>query len=619
MSKVIIPPDILQSVSKPGRYTGNEWNQVVKEHDMVGCTFALSLPDVYEVGMSNLGLKIIYEVLNNRRDTAAERVYAPWTDMEEKLRERNIPLFSLETKTPVKEFDFLGVSLQYEMSYTNIINMLDLGSISIWSKDRGDDEPFIVGGGPCVYNAEPLADFFDFFIVGEGEEVVGEIVETFIEWKNSGKPNGRTGFLKAAASIPGIYVPSLYIEIKDKNDNFVSLEPVDTAIPAVISKRVIADIDSVEFLEKPVVPYLDIVHNRIMLELFRGCTRGCRFCQAGIAYRPVRERSTNRLKQLARKLVDTTGYSEMSLTSLSSADYSCLQPLIEDFIATLGKEKISFSLPSLRIDSFSVDLAEKLQKIRKSSLTFAPEAGTQRLRDVINKGVTEDDLIHSLSAAYRQGWKSIKLYFMIGLPTETDEDIIGIAKLAKRAVDLYQEIRGRRDIKVTISVSCFVPKPFTPFQWFGQNTMEEFHRKQQLLKEHITDKSIRYTYHAAKVSWLEGVLARGDRKLSNLLFEAWKAGAKFDGWTEMFNYDAWMKAFSVTGIDANEYNTRTRCFDEPLPWEHTTPGVDKAFLLREYKKAIEEKLTEDCRRSSCSGCGICPNLGVQVVDWGGQI
>ncbi len=616
MSKVIIPLDILQSVAKPGRYTGGEWNQVVKERDIVECTFALSLPDVYEVGMSNLGLKIIYEVLNNRRDTAAERVYAPWTDMEEKMRERNIPLFSLETKTPVKEFDFLGISLQYEMIYTNIINMLDLGSISIWSKDRGDNEPFIVGGGPCVYNAEPLADFFDFFIVGEGEEVIGEIVEAFIKWKNTGKPNGRTGFLKVAASIPGIYVPSLYIEKRDENDNFVSLKPVDAAIPAVITKRVIADIDSVEFLEKPVVPYLDIVHNRIMLELFRGCTRGCRFCQAGIAYRPVRERSMDRLRKLARKLVDTTGYSEMSLTSLSSADYSCLRPLVEEFIATLGREKISFSLPSLRIDSFSVDLAEKLQKVRKSSLTFAPEAGTQRLRDVINKGVTEDDLLNSLSAAYRQGWKSVKLYFMIGLPTETDEDIVGIARLAKRAVDLYQEIRGRRGVKVTISVSCFVPKPFTPSQWFGQNTMKEFHRKQQLLKEHITDKSIRYTYHEAKVSLLEGVLARGDRKLSNLLFEAWKAGAKFDGWTELFNYDAWMKAFSVTGIDANEYNTRTRSFNEPLPWEHITPGVDKAFLLREYNKAIGERLTEDCRRGQCNGCGICPNLGVQVIDWG---
>ncbi len=618
MSKVIIPPDILQSVSKPGRYTGNEWNQVVKGHDTVECTFALSLPDVYEVGMSNLGLKIIYEVLNNRKDTAAERVYAPWIDMEEKMRERNIPLFSLETKTPVKEFDFLGISLQYEMIYTNIINMLDLGSISIWSKDRDDNEPFIVGGGPCVYNAEPLADFFDFFIVGEGEEVIGEIVEAFIKWKNADKPNGRTGFLKIAASIPGVYVPSLYIEKRDENDNFVSLKPVDATVPAVVIKRVIADIDSVEFLEKPVVPYLDIVHNRIMLELFRGCTRGCRFCQAGIAYRPVRERSMDRLRKLARKLVDTTGYSEMSLTSLSSADYSCLRPLVEEFIATLGKEKISFSLPSLRIDSFSVDLAEKLQNVRKSSLTFAPEAGTQRLRNVINKGVTEDDLINSLSAAYHQGWKSIKLYFMIGLPTETDEDIIGIARLAKRAVDLYQEIRGRRGVKVTISVSCFVPKPFTPFQWFGQNTMEEFHRKQQLLKEHINDKSIRYTYHEAKVSLLEGVLARGDRKLSNLLIEAWKAGAKFDGWTELFNYDAWVKAFSVTGIDAHEYNTRTRNFDEPLPWEHTTPGVDKSFLLREYNKAIEERLTGDCRRGPCNGCGICPNLGVQVVDWGEQ-
>ena len=616
MSKITLTPDILQSVSKPGRYTGNEWNQVIKEHDTVSCTFALSLPDVYEVGMSNLGLKILYEVLNNKKDTVAERVYAPWTDMEEKMRERKIPLFSLESKTPIKEFDFLGFSLQYEMIYTNIINMLDLSGISIWTKDRGQDEPFIVGGGPCVYNTEPLADFFDFFIVGEGEEVIGEVVDAFILWKKSGKTDGREGFLRKVSSIPGIYVPSLYMEMRDNDGRFVSLNPKNDSIPAVISKRVIADIDSVEFHEKPVVPYLDIVHNRIMLELFRGCTRGCRFCQAGIAYRPVRERSMERLEKLARKLVDTTGYSEMSLTSLSSADYSCLRPLVEKFISTLGKEKISFSLPSLRIDSFSADLAEKLQEVRKSSLTFAPEAGTQRMRDVINKGVTEDDLINSLSAAYRQGWKSVKLYFMMGLPTETDEDIIGIAKLAKRAVDLYQEIKGRRGVKVTISVSCFVPKPFTPFQWFGQNTLEEFQRKQQLLKEHITDKSIRYTYHEAKVSLLEGVLARGDRKLSNLIFEAWKAGAKFDGWTDLFNYDAWQKAFDVTGIDANEYNTRTRDFNEPLPWEHTTPGVDKSFLLHEYKKATEGKLTGDCRRDPCNACGICPNLGVKVVDWG---
>ncbi|MDO4203343.1 MAG: TIGR03960 family B12-binding radical SAM protein [Selenomonadaceae bacterium] len=616
MSKVVLTPDILQSVSKPGRYTGNEWNQVVKEHGSVDCTFALSLPDVYEVGMSNLGLKIIYEVLNNRKDTAAERVYAPWTDMEEKMREKNIPLFSLESKTPIKEFDFLGFSVQYEMIYTNIINMLDLSGIAVWTKEREENDPFIVGGGPCVYNTEPLADFFDFFIVGEGEEVIGEVAEAFIRWKKAGKPGGRAEYLRIVGAIPGIYVPSLYIETRDENDRFCSLKPMDSTVPAIVNKRVIADMDSVEFHEKPVVPYLDIVHNRIMLELFRGCTRGCRFCQAGIAYRPVRERSMERLKTLARKLVDSTGYSEMSLTSLSSADYSCLRPLVEEFIATLGKEKISFSLPSLRIDSFSVDLAEKLQEVRKSSLTFAPEAGTQRMRDVINKGVTEDDLIKSLSAAYRQGWKSVKLYFMMGLPTETDEDIIGIAKLAKRAVDLYQEIKGRRGVKVTISVSCFVPKPFTPFQWFGQNTMEEFHRKQQLLKEHITDKSIRYTYHEAKVSLLEGVLARGDRKLSRLIYEAWKAGAKFDGWTDLFNDEAWQKAFAVTGIDANEYNTRTRDFDEPLPWEHTTPGVDKSFLLREYKKAIEGKLTGDCRRGPCNACGICPNLGVDVIDWG---
>lgn len=613
---VKLEPKILQAVEKPARYTGHEWNAVIKEHACVDCTFALALPDVYEVGMSNLGLKILYEVLNQRSDTAAERVYAPWTDMEEKMREAHLPLFSLETFTEIGKFDFLGFSLQYEMIYTNVLNMLDLSGIPVWAAERDENMPFIVGGGPCVYNTEPIAAFFDLFIIGEGEEVISELVDVFIHWKTAGRPGGRRGFLLRAARLDGIYVPSFYEVHYDEVGQFSSIAPLEEVARPVIYKRVIKDMDTVRFTEKPVVPYLDIVHNRIMLELFRGCSRGCRFCQAGISYRPVRERTQERLKELSRTLVDATGYNEMSLTSLSSADYSCLSGLVDELLHDFHEEKVSFSLPSLRIDSFSIELAHKMQQVRKSGLTFAPEAGTQRLRDVINKGVTEENLLTAVSAAYRQGWKSVKLYFMLGLPTETDEDIIGIARLAKKVVDLYTAIKGRRGVKVTISVACFVPKPFTPFQWVGQNSQEEFRRKQQLLKENIRDKAIQFNYHDARVSFLEGVIARGDRRLDHVIYEAWKAGARFDGWTDQFHYEFWMSAFAKCGIEPEKYNQRERSLTEPLPWEHTTPGVNKEFLLREYHHALKEESTEDCRHGKCSACGVCPNLGVRVVDWG---
>ena len=613
---VKLEPEVLQSVTKPARYTGHEWNVVIKEHEKVDCTFALALPDVYEVGMSNLGLKILYEVLNHRPDTAAERVYAPWIDMEEQMRQRDIPLFSLETFTEIRDFNFLGFSLQYEMIFSNVLNMLDLAGIPLWASERGEDVPFIVGGGPCVYNTEPVAAFFDLFLLGEGEEVISELVDVFLQWKKDGHPQGRKGFLLRAAALDGVYVPSFYEARYDEKGIFQSIEPLEEAARPVIHKRVLKDMDVARFVEKPIVPYLDIVHNRIMLELFRGCTRGCRFCQAGISYRPVRERSKERLEELARKLVDSTGYNEMSLTSLSSADYSCLGELVDDLLRDFREEKVSFSLPSLRIDSFSIELAHKMQQVRKSGLTFAPEAGTQRLRDVINKGVTEENLITAVSAAFRQGWKAVKLYFMIGLPTETDEDIIGIARLAKRVVDLYTEIKGRRGVKVTISVACFVPKPFTAFQWFGQNSLEEFNRKQQLLKDHIRDRSIQFNYHDARVSFLEGAISRGDRRLSQVIYEAWKSGARFDGWSDQFRYDLWLSAFAHCGIAPEDYNQRTRSLTEPLPWEHTTPGVNKEFLLREYHHALKGELTEDCRRGKCNACGVCPNLGVKVVDGG---
>ena len=612
--KVEIPNKILQHVLKPSRYTGGEWNAIIKDHEKVECKFALALPDIYEVGMSNLGLAILYNILNKRDDTAAERVYAPWTDMESEMRQLNIPLFTLESKVPIKEFDFVGFSLQYEMIFTNVLNMLDLANIPIESSKRNDDEPFIVGGGPCVYNVEPVADFFDFFIVGEGEEVLNDVVDEFIDWKHKNRPNGRRGFLERLLNIKGVYVPSFYDPIYMQND-FIGLKKLHKNAPDIIYKRVVKDMNNVPSVENPIVPYLDIVHNRIMLELFRGCSRGCRFCQAGICYRPARERTSENLRKMARHLVDVTGYDEISLTSLSSADYSCLKYLIDELIDDFKNEKVSFSLPSLRIDSFSIELAHKLQQVRKSGLTFAPEAGTQRLRNVINKGVTEDNLLTACAAAFQKGWKAVKLYFMMGLPTETDEDIIGIADLAKKVVDLYTEIKGKRGVKVTISVSCFVPKPFTPFQWFAQIPIDEFERRQKLLKSYICDRSIVFNYHDAKLSILEGIIARGDRRISRVIYTAWKNGAKFDGWSDLFKFDTWIEAFKFCNVDSKYYNERERDFYEPLPWEHTSPGVRKNFLIDEWNKAMNEQLTEDCRRTHCVGCGICQNLDVNVIDY----
>ena len=615
---VKLEQEMLQAVEKPARYTGGEWNAQPKDSAAVLCRIALAMADVYEVGMSNLGLKILYEILNRRDDIAAERVYAPWLDMEEEMRRRGIPLFSLETFQEVSSFDILGFSLQYELLITNTLNMLDLAGLPLHAAERTDEQPFVIGGGPCVYNTEPIADFFDFFVLGDGEEIVVEVCDALIAWKKEGRLDGRRGFLRRAARIPGIYVPSFYAPEYDARGMFTGLRVLDEAASPQIYRRVVKDLDAAPFLEKPVVPYLGIVHDRLMLELFRGCTRGCRFCQAGMAYRPVRERRPETLESLARTLFDSTGYNEMSLTSLSSADYSCLSPLVDGLLAGTQGERVSFSLPSLRIDSFSVDIAERLQQVRKSGLTFAPEAGTQRLRDVINKNVTEDDLLHSVRTAFEQGWKAVKLYFMMGLPTETDEDIVGIAELAQKVVDCYKEVKGKRGVKVTVSVSCFVPKAYTPFQWFAQVPQEEFERRQQLLKESIRDRAISFHYHDARASVLEGALSRGDRRLSAVIETAWRNGAKFDGWTDQFKDEVWKDAFRRCGVAPEFYSQRTRDLEEVLPWAHTSPGVSEDFLRREWQRAEEAALTHDCRRETCTGCGVCPELGCDVVDWRGE-
>ncbi|MBQ7476355.1 MAG: TIGR03960 family B12-binding radical SAM protein [Selenomonadaceae bacterium] len=616
--QINLPYEILQKVTKPVRYTGGEFGSVQKNWDDVSCRMVLALPDVYEVGMSNLGLSILYGIMNGRDDTLCDRVYSVWIDMEREMREKKIPLFALESRRAVKDFDFFGLSLQYEMIFTNVLNMLDLAGISLHAVDRAEDEPFVIGGGPCVYNVEPVADFFDFFVIGEGEEILSEVAENFIAWKNSGKVGGRKGFLKKIAGVNGIYVPSFYQPIYD-GENFIGMKILDSVAQKKIYKRVVKNLDDVFFVKNPIVPFIDIVHNRAVLELFRGCTRGCRFCQAGMCYRPVRERSEKVLLETARRLIDSTGYDEMSLTSLSSADYSCLNHLVDELQKDFVNERVNFSLPSLRIDSFSIELAEKLQAVRKSGLTFAPEAGTQRLRDVINKNVTEENLLDACAAAFQKGWKSVKLYFMMGLPTETDEDIAGIADLAQKVANLYREITHRRDVKVTLSVSCFVPKPFTPFQWFGQISLEEFERRQQFLKNLIRDRAITYNYHNAKVSILEGVIARGDRRLAKVIETAWKYGAKFDGWSDLFNFDAWQRAFEDCKIDAKYFNERERNIYEPLAWEHTSPAVSKNFLISELEKSQAAQTTRDCRRTSCTGCGVCMKLGVNVIDYNSQV
>ena len=608
---VTIRDDILQSVEKPARYTGGELNSISKELDKINIRFAFCFPDSYEIGMSHLGMKILYHLLNERPDTWCERVFAPWVDMEARMRENNIPLFALESRDPVKDFDFVGFTLQYEMSYTNIINMLDLAGIPLRSNDRTCEHPFVCAGGPCAFNPEPLADFVDFFMLGEGEDIIIEVMDVYKAWKNESV--SREVFLERIAGIEGIYVPAFYETEYNQDGTIASMKPVNSKYPKKIRKRIIKDLDTTYFPDKIIVPFTGVVHDRIMLELYRGCSHGCRFCQAGVIYRPVRERTPAKLLEMAKKLEAATGYEEISLTSLSTSDYSGLSQLTDELINEMEAKRVNLALPSLRIDSFSLDLMEKAQKVRKSGLTFAPEAGTQRLRDVINKGVTEDDLVNSVSTAFKGGWSGVKLYFMLGLPTETNEDVEGIAILANKVVDAYMSIprekRGR-GLDVTVSASSFVPKPFTPFQWEAQDTIQMLREKQQFLRNKIKSRFISFNWHESEVSLLEAVFSRGDRRTGTVLLKAWEKGCKFDGWGEHFKFDAWMKAFEECNIDPAFYANRKRSYDEILPWDHIDSSVTKKFLIRENEKAQKGELTSECRLN-CSGCGA-----VSLVDEG---
>ena len=609
MRKLALSDEILLKISQPARYIGGEVNMVKKDPSKVAVRFAMCFPDVYEIGMSHLGIQILYDMFNRRDDVYCERVYSPWMDLDPIMREQKIPLFAVESQDPIKNFDFLGITIQYEMCYTNILQVLELSQIPLHAEDRTEEDPIVIGGGPCTYNPEPIAPFFDLFYMGEGEVVYFDLIDRYKEIKARG--GSRKEFLEQAAQIPGIYVPGFYDVTYKEDGTIEAMTPNNPHAPQTVSKQLVMDMSDTWYPEKPVVPYLRATQDRVVLEIMRGCIRGCRFCQAGMVYRPVRERSLEELKRLARTMLKSTGHEEISLSSLSSSDYTKLEGIVNFLIDEFDGKGVNVSLPSLRIDAFSLDVMSKVQDVKKSSLTFAPEAGSQRLRNVINKGLTEENILNGSAEAFKGGWNRVKLYFMLGLPTETVEDMQGIAELSEKVAEVYYDTVPKEQrhgkVQVTASTSFFVPKPFTPFQWAPMCTKEQFLERASIvnhrMKEMLNKKSLRYNWHEADVTVLEGVLARGDRKVAAVIEEAYRQGAIYDSWSEYFNNDIWMKAFETCGVDIDFYTTRERSLDEVFPWDFIDAGVTKDFLKREWANAQAETVTPNCRMRS-SGCGV---------------
>lgn len=606
MNKLALSDEILLQIDKPARYIGNEVNMIRKNLSKVDVRFCMCFPDVYEIGMSHLGIQILYDMFNKMDGVYCERVYSPWHDLDKIMRDKKIPLFALETQSPVKDFDFLGITIQYEMCYTNILQILDLSNIPLIAQDRTMEDPIVIGGGPCTYNPEPIADFFDIFYIGEGETVYKDLIECYRKNRDNG--GSRTDFLRSAAKIPGLYVPMFYKPSYNTDGTLASFEPIYDDIPKNITKEIVMDVSNTFYPEKPLVPFIRATQDRVVLEIQRGCIRGCRFCQAGMIYRPVRERNVDYLKSMAKKMLKSTGHEEISLSSLSSSDYSKLDELLMFLIEEKGNG-VNVSLPSLRVDAFSLDVMSKVQDIRKSSLTFAPEAGSQRLRNVINKGLTEESILNGCSLAFKGGWNKVKLYFMLGLPTETREDMEGIALLSEKIAECYYEIpKDKRNGKVSITASSsfFIPKPFTPFQWAAMCTKTEFLNRAKVVndkfKEMLNKKSMKYNWHEADVSVIEGLLARGDRKVAKVVLNAYQNGCIYDAWGDSFDYGKWLKAIDDAGINLDFYTTRERDLDELFPWDFINVGVTKSFLKKEWQKAHNEEVTPNCR-IKCQGCG----------------